>query len=76
MFNVEISTGSYAWQSILKARSIIANGMIWRIDDGKSLRIFGDNWLPAEFLSRVISPQNNLLTEKTVSFLFDLNIGG
>ena len=38
--------GSYAWQSILKARGVIRMGSTWRIGDGKKVMIRGDSWLP------------------------------
>lgn len=57
--DVKVS-GSYAWQSILKAREVVKRGSIWRIGDGRQARIRGDKWLPDKFSSRVISPQKNL----------------
>ena len=40
------SSASYAWKSILKGRDVILKGALWRIGDGKRVRILGDNWLP------------------------------
>ena len=51
------TTGSYAWQSILKARHVIDLGSSWRIGDGRSIRIRGDKWLPGLYSSKVLSPQ-------------------
>ncbi len=31
--------GSYAWQSILKARQVIARGAVWRVGNGQSINI-------------------------------------
>ena len=42
----ESSSTSYAWKSILKGRDVILKGALWRIGDGKRVRIWGDNWLP------------------------------
>ena len=42
----ESSSTSYAWKSILKGRDVILKGALWRIGDGKRVRILGDNWLP------------------------------
>uniref|UniRef100_A0A7N2L2S7 Uncharacterized protein n=1 Tax=Quercus lobata TaxID=97700 RepID=A0A7N2L2S7_QUELO len=53
-------SGSYAWQSILKAREIVKKGSIWRIGDGRQVHIRGDKWLLDKFSSRIISPQKNL----------------
>nr|POE89301.1 hypothetical protein CFP56_74165 [Quercus suber] len=52
--------GSYAWQNILKARKEINLGSIWRIGDGKKVKIGGDKWLPDLTSSKVISPQKSL----------------
>ena len=35
VFDAKSSKGSFAWQSILKARIVIEKGMLWRIGDGK-----------------------------------------
>ena len=51
--------GSYAWQSILKARKVISMGMRWRIGDGKSIDIYKDNWLPGKGSARVVSPHTS-----------------
>ena len=48
--------GSYAWQSILKARRVISKGMRWRIGDGKSTSIYNDNWLLGRGSAKVVSP--------------------
>ena len=51
--------GSYAWQSILKARSLVRTGSTWRIGNGEKVLIRGDNWLLDQFSKQVISPQKN-----------------
>ena len=38
--------GSYAWKSILKGRGIIQTGAKWRVGNGDSIKVYGDNWLP------------------------------
>ena len=37
VFDAKKSSGSYAWQSILKARSVITDGMLWRVGDGSTI---------------------------------------
>lgn len=37
---------SWAWNSILTGRDIIQNQGAWRVGDGKSIRVFEDNWVP------------------------------
>ena len=71
------TTGSYAWQSILKARHVIDLGSSWRIGDGSSVMIRGDKWLLGLHSSKVISPKKffprnakvcALITENSVSW--------
>ena len=48
------SSGSYAWQSIVKAIPPIKSSMLWRVGDGKQIKIFGERWLPGEEPAKVI----------------------
>ena len=41
--------GSFAWQSILKARHVIEKGMLWRVGDGSQILVFKDSWIPGCF---------------------------
>ena len=60
IMDVEVSlNGSYAWQSILKARHVISMGATWRIGNGESVFIRGDRWLPDPHSNKVISPHKN-----------------
>ena len=68
----EVKTnGSYAWQSILKARECIRMGAIWHIRDGRKVRIRGDKWLPAKHLSSIASPRKNFPNDARVCALID-----
>ena len=64
--------GSFAWKSILQSKHVIESGSIWRVGDGKSIKIRGDNWLPNQSCRRVISPISSLGPESTVSSLIDV----
>ena len=46
IFEASASSGSYAWQSILKARNVISAGMRRRLGDGKSIKFYNENWQP------------------------------
>lgn len=50
------SSASYAWKSILKGRDVISKGAIWRVGDGKQIRIWGDNWLPSRNAAEITTP--------------------
>lgn len=63
--------GSYAWQSILKAREVVRLGDAWRIGDEKKVRIRGDKWLPGQQASQVLSPQKHFPSNSRVCALID-----
>ena len=63
--------GSYAWQSILKARGLVRIGSTWRIGNGEKVLIRGDNWLPDQFSRQVISPQKNFPNNTHVCTFID-----
>ena len=69
------SSGSYAWQSIMKARKVISKGMRWRIGDGKSINLYCDNWLPGGGSSKIISPRVPELEGEKVSTLISQDTG-
>ena len=71
IFKVKVARGSYAWQSILKARKVILRGMRWRIGDGKSINIYNDNWLPGKGSARVVSPHVSTLEGAHVAALIN-----
>ena len=43
IFEASAATGSFAWQSILKARKVVSLGMRWRLGDGRSIKIYDDS---------------------------------
>lgn len=45
IFDAKQKFGSYAWKSILRARKVVAIGAKWRVGDGRSIKVFKDNWL-------------------------------
>ena len=68
----EVKTkGSYAWQSILKARQVVRLGFRWRISNGKLVIIRKDKWLLTQHASRIISLQRNFPNNTRVCALTD-----
>ena len=63
--------GSYAWKSILKGRGVIQRGAKWKVGDGESIKIYGDNWLPTTSLSNVHGPLSSKFQNATVSSLIN-----
>lgn len=76
IFKAKVSSGSFAWKSILKARKVITMGPKWHVSDGLSIQIYGDKCLPSEQGGRVLSPLAELPIHSMVSDLFDQAIGG
>ncbi|XP_060668083.1 uncharacterized protein LOC132799665 [Ziziphus jujuba] len=48
---------SHSWRSLVWGRRILETGGIWRVGDGKSIRIYKDSWLPGVGPSRILSPR-------------------
>ena len=38
--------GSYTWKSILKGMEVIRRCAKWRVGNGETIKLWGDNWLP------------------------------
>jgi hypothetical protein len=37
---------SFAWRSMWNARELLSQGLLWRVGDGQSSKIWGDCWIP------------------------------
>ena len=59
------------WQSILKGRDVLKEGLRWKVGDGTSIRIWSDPWLPSKFLPYISSPIPSGWEDARVSSLFD-----
>ena len=71
ILDAKSSRGSFAWRSILKARHVIKRWMLWRIGDGKTIRLFCDNWIPGDFPSKVVPCSLDASNEATISTMID-----
>jgi hypothetical protein len=61
---------SYTWRSILKGMQVLKEGVIWRVGNGRGIKISTDPWLPRSWTKRPITPLGrNLLG--TVDELID-----
>ena len=57
VLKAKVASGSYAWRSILKARSLITRGMLWQLGDGTRINIYVERWLPGVGSAKIISSQ-------------------
>ena len=60
---------SYAWRSIMAAQTVVKAGCRWQIEDGASVGIWTDRWLPKPTNFQIISTPCFLPSDSTVSSL-------
>ncbi|XP_057248279.1 uncharacterized protein LOC125493714 [Beta vulgaris subsp. vulgaris] len=64
---------SYVWRSIWGAKSLLMEGLKWRVGDGGSIGVWEDSWLPGDSASVVPTPNLESPVDLRVSDLFDEN---
>ncbi|XP_062175976.1 uncharacterized protein LOC133881026 [Alnus glutinosa] len=69
------SRPSFAWRSIFQARRIVEDGLLWRIGDGETVRIWKDKWLSTPLTSPTPSSHHRLDANAKVSNLIDRTSG-
>jgi hypothetical protein len=62
---------SYAWRSIWNGKPLLFEGLIWRIGNGQSVRIWGDRWIPAPLAFLMQRSIGGLTSDAKVSSLID-----
>ena len=62
---------SFAWRSIHSSMDLLREGLVWRVGNGKTIRIWKDRWLNIPATYRVQSPPKILDENATVSHLID-----
>jgi ribonuclease HI len=62
---------SYAWRSIYNAKHLLTKGLVWRVGDGTSIKIWNDRWLPTLGSHKVQSPVQVLSADARVCDLLD-----
>uniref|UniRef100_A0A2N9G5T2 RNase H type-1 domain-containing protein n=1 Tax=Fagus sylvatica TaxID=28930 RepID=A0A2N9G5T2_FAGSY len=65
----EKTRGSYAWQSIRKAREVLLRGGVWRVGDGKQIKIWKHRWLLEDCHRTIITHGPPILQDCTVDQL-------
>jgi hypothetical protein len=61
----------YAWRSIWQARELLSQGLVWRVGDGKSSKIWRDCWLPTPHTFKVQICPLSMDSNSLVASLFD-----
>ncbi|XP_062147881.1 uncharacterized protein LOC133856858 [Alnus glutinosa] len=66
---------SFVWRSLFQAKRLLHLGVLWRVGNGSSIRIWKDRWIPSSSSHLVISPVGGLGQEAAVSDLIDREMG-
>lgn len=61
---------SQVWGAILWGREILMKGLIWRIGNGRKVKVYEDGWLPRPKTFRVYSPISLNLDTLVADLLF------
>lgn len=76
ILNAKLGGGpSLVCRSIWESKTLICEGMRWRVGNGKRIKILGDRWLPTPTSFEVQSPVKLLNKEATVDVLIDSSRG-
>lgn len=62
---------SYAWRSIWNAKKLLNEWLMWRIGNGRSVKIWGDRWIPSPWSYAIQTPNRNFNKEANVCSLID-----
>jgi ribonuclease HI len=62
---------SYVWKSFWNARSLLMEGLVWRVGNGRRIRIWSDKWVPKASGGYIQSPVRVLDRNAVVSELLD-----
>lgn len=72
LFTAKVSPqASWLWKSWASARYLLQEGCVWRVGDGKTVRVWEDKWLPAAHLPRPVSPKLENCEVRVVADLRD-----
>jgi len=58
---------SYAWRSIWQAKSLLEEGLMWRVGNGEKIKIWKDRWIPASTSHKIQDPVRVLSTAAKVA---------
>ena len=58
---------SYLWRSIVVAKPMTMEGAKWVMGDGRSIKIWDENWLPSTESSKIITSRTLMGRETRVA---------
>jgi hypothetical protein len=62
---------SFVWRNIFNARELLQQGLLWRVGNGKSIKVWGKRWLPVPTSYSVQSLPGRLHESALVADLID-----
>lgn len=62
---------SYAWRSIISAKSVIEHGSIWRIGNKEDVRVWRDRWILVPTSYSIKTPINSISADARVCEFID-----
>lgn len=62
---------SPGWRAIEHGLELVKKGIIWRIGNGRSVRVWRDPWLPRDLSRRPITPKNNCRIKWVADLMLD-----
>ena len=65
------NSGSFAWKSMVAARSVLDSGLRWQVGTENKIRIWQDQWLPTPPSFKMVTPCSIMSTMATVDNLID-----
>jgi len=65
------SKPSFAWRSLFNARELLSKGLLWRVGDGRSIKVWDEKWLPTPSTYSIRSIPRSLDENSMVADLID-----
>lgn len=62
---------SYSWRSIWSSKSLLKEGLIWKVGNGRNIDVWNDNWVVDENGMRATTPKSSDIIEMRVEELLD-----
>ncbi|XP_074271202.1 putative mitochondrial protein AtMg00310 [Silene latifolia] len=67
---------SFTWRSLWNAKSLLMDGLRWRVGDGRNIKVWEDAWVPGSEGTRFLAPNIEANPEMLVEELIDRENGG
>jgi hypothetical protein len=62
---------SYVWRNFWKTRNLLNKGLLWRVGNGKNIKIWKERWLPNPMAFLVHSPSRGISDDVVVVEIID-----